>query len=213
MNGMEYREFQMTDRSMYKGYVLFGTLTPHGLGDMSGPSFRYNGEFKHGLFDGFGNLTYHLVAQSQQNCVHQYEGGFQKGRFSGQGQARYYVPPMVGGPGLTRMSTYYSGGWMNGVKTGYGTMMWANGQTYVGGWNNDVEDGHGKLTWNQFQRPRYEGGWKNGLYEGFGKYFGADGNCEYEGGYKAGRKEGYGTYAASDGRWYSGTWQNDVRIK
>jgi hypothetical protein len=224
MSATEYRTFQMTDRSTYRGYVLPGTYTPTGWGEMAGQNFTYNGQFKNGQFDGFGTIIYHFIPSTGQNAVHYYEGGFRKGKYFGQGTARYYVPPMQQGypqagygPGPAaypqRSSVMYSGGWVDGLKSGYGMMMYANGQQYVGGWNNDVQDGYGTCSLDQRGSPRYEGGWKGGMWEGLGKYFGADGTCEHEGGYKANKKEGNGMYSASDGKWYAGVWSNGIKIR
>lgn len=212
MSSLEYKVFQMTDGSVYKGFVQWGTLTPSGQGEMSGNVFSYIGSFKNGEFDGQGTITYHTVPQMGHNAVYQYEGGFRMGKYYGAGRARYHVPPNAVYP-QARASSYYEGGWREGLKTGYGTMIFANGQKYVGGWNKDMEDGYGTWTMNQSQCPRYEGGWKNGVWEGNGRYYGADGTCEYEGGYKCGKKDGNGAFLASDGRLYTGYWQADVRVK
>ena len=181
----------MADGSFYKGAVLPGTLTPDGVGEKTGPNYSYTyfGQFKNGVFDGIGTITFHSVLQTQKNYVYQYQGGFRNGRFFGEGEAHYHVPPAFD-YSQVQCSRYYKGGWRDGIKKGYGTMFYANGERYVGGWKNDMPEGYGELTWNQRDLPRYEGGFKNGVYEGLGRYFAADGSCEYEGGYKGGVRTG-----------------------
>jgi len=181
----------LADGSAYKGYVFVGTTIPDGPGEKTGPNFTYTyiGQFKNGVFEGVGTITYHGVPQTQQNLVYQYQGGFRNGKFYGEGEAQYHVPPAVD-YSQVQSSSYYKGGWRDGIKKGYGTMVYADGERYVGGWNNDMPEGYGELTWNQADFPRYEGGFKNGVCEGLGRYFVADGRCEYEGEYRDGMRTG-----------------------
>ena len=54
----------------------------------------------------------------------------------------------------------YEGQWVNGLRNGFGTMIYETGEKYQGKWQGDVPHGDGNLTYpNDFM---YSGEWKNG---------------------------------------------------
>lgn len=68
---------------------------------------------------------------------------------------------------------YYEGHFDQGLRSGTGVMVYANGDTYSGDWLNDRFDGTGRYAYGDFSPWRgdvYFGGWRNGLRHGKGTY-------------------------------------------
>jgi hypothetical protein len=57
---------------------------------------------------------------------------------------------------------------MNGLPSGDGKYMWADGSCYVGSWLGGMPDGTGIYSWAS--GAFFEGGWKQGCMEGQGTY-------------------------------------------
>lgn len=79
----------------------------------------------------------------------------------------------------------YTGEWKNGLRHGYGTYKWTNGDTYAGIWVDDKRHGEGLYVWH-------------------------DGS-KYKGNYSHGIRSGYGIYYYTNGTIYEGTWQNNLK--
>lgn len=79
----------------------------------------------------------------------------------------------------------YTGEWKNGLRSGYGTYKWTNGDTYSGIWVDDKRHGEGVYVWH-------------------------DGS-KYKGNYSHGIRSGYGIYYYTNGTIYEGTWQNNLK--
>lgn len=103
--------------------------------------------------------------------------------------------------------TEYSGQINNGVFMGKGRMKWPNGIEYEGGFSGPTLSGYGTLTNNQGEK--YEGNFEKNLFNGQGKYSYNNGE-NYEGNFEYGIKKGKGTYSFTDGYSYIGDWDNDV---
>lgn len=41
---------------------------------------------------------------------------------------------------------FYSGHFLKGFRSGFGTMSWSNGDVYTGNWEKDLQSGQGKLV-------------------------------------------------------------------
>lgn len=117
-----------------------------------------------------------------------------------------------------------------GNKTGFGKMLYANGNVYEGEWKNNLKNGQGKQSYKD--GSSYEGEWKDNKIEGYGtiiwangkKYVGylvnnqmhgkgiiyeSNGNKKYEGDLLYGAYNGFGinTFTDSEGTYkYEGEW-------
>ena len=60
----------------------------------------------------------------------------------------------------------YEGNFKNGIKEGYGRMIYKNGDLFDGNWKNDIKEGDGRLIYNN--KDIYDGNWVKGKKEGFG---------------------------------------------
>lgn len=122
----------------------------------------------------------------------------------------------------------YSGVNVQGVRQGYGTFKYNNGDVYTGTWYNNKRENEGTCTYNN--GDTYKGYWKNDTcyqgtltyangdeYSGFwskGKIYGrskyrkADGST-YDGLFKDGKKDGGGLLITADGDTIAGEFRND----
>ena len=102
----------------------------------------YVGEFKDGVFDGYGTYTF-------SSGTH-YSGGFKKGERHGKGVL------------TNKNGIKYVGDYQYGNISGQGTLTWPSGMRYVGGFLNGLFDGQGILL--DGSRPPQEGIWENGKF-------------------------------------------------
>lgn len=99
----------------------------------------------------------------------------------------------------------YTGVWANNKRSGRGTCKYKNGDTYEGDWKNDTcQDG----TLTYANGDEYYGRWKKGKINGWGKYRKADGST-YEGKFKDSKKDGGGLLITADGDTIAGEFRND----
>lgn len=99
----------------------------------------------------------------------------------------------------------YTGNWYNNKRSGRGTCKYKNGDTYEGDWKNDTcQDG----TLTYANGDEYYGRWKKGKINGWGKYRKADGST-YEGKFKDSKKDGGGLLITADGDTIAGEFRND----
>jgi hypothetical protein len=124
----------------------------------------------------------------------------------------------------------YRGHFQNGVKEGYGIMLWKT-RTYDGEWVQDKPHGQGRVVWSNgaiytgnFQAGKYHGlgvyvwpsakkfvgRWENGVKHGHGLYTWPNGK-KYDGEYVNGLKEGYGRMTWADGSAYCGGFKRNKR--
>jgi hypothetical protein len=182
---------------------------------------RYVGDWKDGLFHGYGELYF-----DDSSDIEYYKGDFYQGLFHRHGRLRYrdggyYEGEFnaVGVEGKTLQARFS----MFGQRHGKGKRRWASGNTFEGEWRNDTmmegryfdvtnqsnyvgtfkhdkKSGSGRETWrspngNKFQDPCL--GWKHA----------AGGVLKYSGGFKDGFSSGKGIFQAPDGRKYDGEWK------
>ena len=78
----------------------------------------------------------------------------------------------------------YTGDLVNGVRQGFGTFKYNNGDFYDGHWENNMRHGNGMCKFSN--GDVYDGDWSNDTF----------------------KKKGYGTYTNNSGRQYRGTWKD-----
>jgi hypothetical protein len=187
---VEFREFYFSNGDHYRGYCLRGHSIPHGQGvKTSTGNFVHEGNYKNGLYHGFGKITIQLPCRSTENPLISYEGGFQDGHYHGEGKATYWYPASAA---LSSQDFFvlYVGGWSWGERNGHGNMLYFSGAQYDGGWKRGVRHGQGTFTWaNRYYY--YDGGWKDEKKSGYGLLLSGDGS-RYEGGWLDDEKYGHG---------------------
>ena len=99
----------------------------------------------------------------------------------------------------------YSGVNVDGVRQGYGTFKYNNGDVYTGWWANNKRDNTGTCKYKN--GDRYEGNWKDDTYDGYGHLTYANGD-EYGGGWENGKMNGRGKYRKADGSTYDGLFKD-----
>ena len=99
----------------------------------------------------------------------------------------------------------YVGEWKDGVRSGQGTMNYADGDKYEGEWANNKRNGQG--TYYYTDGDRYEGEWKDGKRNGYGTYY-YDNGDKYEGEWVNNKKNGQGIMNSADGYKYEGGWKD-----
>ena len=99
----------------------------------------------------------------------------------------------------------YTGNWYNNKRSGRGMCKYKNGDSYEGDWENDTcQDG----TLTYANGDEYYGRWKKDKIHGWGKYRKADGST-YEGKFKDSKKDGGGLLITATGDTIAGEFKND----
>lgn len=106
----------------------------------------------------------------------------------------------------------FEGTLVDGVKQGAGTYKYADGATvYEGGFENNLKSGKGTLSFAN--GDKYEGDFKDGTMEGYGEMAYASGDM-YFGSFKAGKKDGEGSYHFKSASCeFTGTWSEGEFVK
>lgn len=97
----------------------------------------------------------------------------------------------------------YEGQWKENKQQGWGRNVWQDRSEYIGTFKQDAKDGVGEYRWND--GTRYSGEWTDNQMHGCGCYTWADGRF-YIGDWRAGLMQGYGTFYYADGVRYEGGW-------
>ncbi|MDR2777349.1 MAG: hypothetical protein LBB24_01095, partial [Rickettsiales bacterium] len=150
-----------------KKYIYYGELEwgvdgkpiINGKGELLSEERRkiYEGNFKHGTFDGEG------IEYCSDGSI--YEGNFRNDKKHGQGTYKYSDGNM------------YKGNWENGKQHGQGTLHYSSGNVYEGNWESGKQHGHGTLHYSSGNV--YEGNWENHKRHGQSVYTSKEG-CVYE---------------------------------
>jgi len=151
---------------------------------------RYEGEFRNGLFDGWGVYSYHNGDR--------YEGEFKNDLRHGTGS-------MIYGNG-----NRYTGLFEKGLRHGNGVFSFSNGDVYKGEFREDTR--HGRGTYIFAEGGRYIGDFRNGKRHGNGRYVYRGGE-EYIGQFKDGKKDGIGVSLYPNGKQFKGLWKDDKVLK
>jgi hypothetical protein len=99
----------------------------------------------------------------------------------------------------------YQGNFVDGKRSGLGTLNTPDGDKYDGMWENDVFHGQGTYTWAD--GSKYTGEWKNGVQDGYGIYFYTNGD-KYTGYFVNNKFHGKGKYTWADGTVQEGIYEN-----
>lgn len=197
---------------------------------------RYKGNFRDGLFDGWGELAYKNGDRYEgyfKNDIKsgegiytfangdRYVGQFANDQKSGKGtlllsDGERYVGEFKGDTPTGKGSWYYKNGnryagtLKNGMKDGNGALTYFNGDLYKGEFRDDVKEGKGVYTFKD--SARYEGEFKNDKRHGKGVFTYADGG-EYSGEFKDGLKHGEGEYTYPNGTHIRGVFKEDKFVR
>ena len=166
-----------------------------------------------------GNLIFARVFITKENDLFDiYEGNIRNSTFNGKGKL------------ILSNGIIYEGDFVDGEKSGSGTIFYPDGTVYEGQIEKGELKGKGKMTWknryeyegdfkfNKFigngilKGPSgdvYEGEFVNNLFHGNGKYIYSNGNS-YEGQFLYGVKKGKGVYKCVNLYEYDGDWDNDL---
>jgi hypothetical protein len=103
----------------------------------------------------------------------------------------------------------YKGQILDGIQHGYGTFVYANGDTYSGNWENGLAHGRGRMIYTH--HGMYDGEWKAGRRHGIGLYIPLEDDA-YLGEWYDNTRHGYGRQFSSSGQLiYDGQWENNER--
>lgn len=197
---------------------------------------RYEGEFKDGLFNGWGLYFYRNgdryegefrddMKNGRGTLIYQngdrYVGDFKDDMRSGKGSLAFqngdryvgaFANDMMNGKGtlLYQNGNRYAGDFRNGLKHGNGVFLFANGDMYKGELRDDLRNGKGTYTFSD--GSRYVGDFEAGKRHGKGRYVYGSGE-EYVGEFKDGQRNGFGVCTYPDGRVIKGVWQADRFIR
>ncbi|KAF4034731.1 MORN repeat [Phytophthora infestans] len=107
----------------------------------------------------------------------------------------------------------YTGDWKDGMKHGYGALLYANGNKYEGEWVENKREGRG-VYWVEEKkklRKQYAGEWCNDHRDGRGTFFNEDGG-KYEGQWLNNKRHGHGRMVnGEDQSVYDGEWVDNER--
>jgi hypothetical protein len=177
---------------IYTGSVSSAHSRPHGKGKMSWvvSGDFYNGSFRHGMRDGFGQMVY--------STGDSFEGIFSKDKRHGRGLYRW------GKDGRTFDGNYEH----DAPHDPNGTMTWKDGTIYVGAFLEGNRSGKGIQCFPS--GVRYQGDFVNGKYDGFGVCEFADHGSIYKGHWVKGQAHGQGRLTNADGEViHDGQWVYD----
>eukprot|EP00347_Sterkiella_histriomuscorum_P023931 403332889 len=109
-------------------------------------------------------------------------------------------------------SDSYSGSYKHGKPDGKGEYKWKNGSVYVGEFRDGLKHGRGK--WKKLQNVQncnsYDGQYENDKKNGYGVFTWESGNV-YKGNYKDDERDGYGEMFWIDGSYYQGEWRRGIQ--
>ncbi|AEE13692.1 MORN repeat-containing protein [Thermodesulfobium narugense DSM 14796] len=105
----------------YSGFMKDGVREGHAT--IETPNYKYEGDVKGCVFDGFGKIEY----LNKNSNVVSYEGEFKRGLYNGKGSIKY------------KDGNVYTGEFKNGLRDGYGTFRDSKGKIiYDGLWKENV---------------------------------------------------------------------------
>ena len=104
----------------------------------------------------------------------------------------------------------YEGEFADNERCGNGIEICANGVVYSGQWQKGRMNGRGKMTFPN--GSSYEGDFVDGRYNGKGIYFNHEKNETYEGTFKDGKINGFAVQRRADGSVYEGFFENNSKV-
>ncbi|XP_077354596.1 MORN repeat-containing protein 3-like isoform X2 [Festucalex cinctus] len=126
----------------------------------------YNGEWKCGKRDGYGSQS--RLRPDTNTYENVYCGQWKNGMKHGDGV--YFFKSGCGA---------YEGEWREDQRSGWGRMLFRDGDVYEGEWTEDKEHGFGIRRYANGNR--YEGSWRDGEKSGTGKLYFRDQGQLYRG--------------------------------
>ena len=184
-----YGEFlDLTDNmeDTYRGYWKNDVYHGKGVLRNNNGNIRYDGEWKYGMKDGFGQHYMYFCG----GYIEKYVGDFKQNKKHGYG-IDYEGYNDVDTDKISYIKEY-SGWWENDEKNGDG-LCYHNGLLfYEGEMKDDNENGFGRRFY-QDGTLQYEGYFKDNDYNGIGKLFYIDGTTCFDGNWKDGIPY-YGTF-------------------
>ena len=210
----EMKPVEFTNGNVYKG-GWSSDMKMEGLGKYY---LKEEGVLAEGIWKE-GNLIFARVFITKENDLFDiYEGNIRNSTFNGKGKL------------ILSNGIIYEGDFVDGEKTGSGTIFYPDGTVYEGYVEKGELKGKGKMTWkNRYEYEGdfkfdkfigngvlkgpsgdvYEGEFVNNLFHGNGKYIYNNGNS-YEGQFLYGVKKGKGVYKCVNLYEYDGDWDNDL---
>jgi hypothetical protein len=171
---------------------------------------KYIGEFKDGLANGLGTLTY--------INGNKYKGEFYNNKINGFGVFEFasgikytgeFKDNEAHGHGtlIDAQQNIYIGSFKDSKKNGHGTLNFSNGSKYVGEYKDNEENGRG--TYVDISKYQYIGDFKNGKKHGQGEVTFPNGlKCIAE--FKVNKMNGNGTCIYLNGDMYEGVFKDDL---
>ncbi|CAD8085927.1 unnamed protein product [Paramecium sonneborni] len=197
--------YLLSDGCYYQG--PFVNYQKEGFGrqiDMDGS--LYEGTFKNNVKQGKGRQI------SCDGSV--YEGNFDDNEYDGYGEFQdsygfvykgEWKQSLFNGEGLEINEQFqYKGAYKLGHRTGYGEIIYVDGNKYMGEFQKNRYEGLGIFLYADGRK--YEGGWMNNQMHGKGTFFWPDGR-KYTGNYHLDQKEGFGEFLFENGSSYRGMWK------
>lgn len=141
----------------------------------------YSGEFRNSKAHGRGTFNYNLTdTEFADSC--------QNSQFRSR---------------LIRAQSNYTGQFSNSSISGYGRLIFPNGDVYSGDFVNNIISGRGSFR-SASTNSEYIGDWSNGQFNGFGLLYYANGDV-YEGNWICGKQSGRGEMTYHNGDIFRGT--------
>jgi hypothetical protein len=205
-------EMSFPNGDKYRGEFKDGLF--HGWGVYTyGSGDKYEGEFRYNMKDGKGTLTF--------NTRDKYIGEFKSDMREGKGTLLFangdkyvgeFSNDMINGKGTMfyKNGNKYAGDFLRGLKHGNGVLGFANGDVYSGEFKEDAREGRGTYCFSD--GARYIGDFKDGRRHGKGRYIYAEGE-EYIGEFKDGKKDGAGVCVYPNGVRVDVVWKGDKLVQ
>ncbi|CAB3990000.1 alsin-like isoform X1, partial [Paramuricea clavata] len=185
----------------YTGMWLSGK--PHGHGKLvwASTAQTYEGEFRNGLYNGFGRMIFVLNASA--GVAEEYKGEWKDGMMHGQGEMSYSDKQV------------YIGHWMHNVRHGHGvlrmgTMTSPTPSIFTGNWDNDKRSGFGVMD-DIMRGEKYMGMWDNDARSGNGLIVTLDGIYN-EGRFSLNKLMGQGILLCHDNTKFEGDFCGDAQV-
>jgi len=124
-----------------QGTMIYGSYSP----DEDNLKPKYVGEWKNNMRDGFGIMRF------EDESV--YEGDWIANKRHGKGKLKMIFMTPEG----EKQHMTYEGQFQNDNISGYGVMIWSNGDVYKGEWENGKRQGRGQLKFK-------DKGWIYGIF-------------------------------------------------
>lgn len=122
-----------------------------------------------------------------------------------QGETNLKNQPSGFGKIIFKNGNCFKGEWKNGNIHGNGKFYFSSGNIYIGNFLYNLKNGYGTFFYVN-AKEKYQGHWKNDLKHGKGKYFHANGNI-FQGVFKNDKKNGLGRIY-SQNFIFTGIWIN-----